>query len=845
MNKGVPQVVLIGRDDTNKKKMYKQTYYPYFYMNENEYVRYKGEFGNLGKFVMDTEGTDARSLDKQVLTKVLVTDPKYITILMKQISKTNKVVLDNSLFTYEGDLSVGNLLPLRMLIDLGIKCGVNIEGETLTPIDFYPRLRIWYIDFEALSDKQGGYTPRNNDPIPIVTVYDSYENKLYTLFVVNSKWFGKGPKFTPDGIVESIVPEEVKYQQELIHFNNEGELLEHLANLIKEKDPDLITAWNLDRYDIYKWIDRMKANHLDPAILSPFNTFNAHSHPYKIKGRVSFDLMKAYKRFTDSELRSYSLGAVSEEEKLGVEKIPFKRSTQWLWDNEPWVLFNRNINDVLIIKALDDKYDLISMFDDLRQEFGTLFSEVLMNYRVIDTALMRMVNRQIALKTVTGEEKQTEDRYLGAVVVEPQTGLHEYIAQFDFSREYPSLIKAFNISPETYRNSEYKGDCYTITYLPKNCTVPKVFKFAKSPKGLIPKLIEYFFNKRTEYEKEMSKAIAEGQSESKIKMWSRRVYNMKKTSNAIYGVMDFGKFRLYNQNCSAATAILGRISVEEIAKYLESIGYNMIYGDTDSVFVELVTDSNEKAVHEGKQLQDKINLHLLTFFTNTYGLKKAPTDMGLKKIYNSFLLIAKKNYAGHSYWDEKKGYKEEYDFKGLEMIRSDSSDLEKIVMEDIVKDVLNGTSSGKINIVKSEVVAKLNRREFAPLQVAYPQQIKEPLKKYPKTDKNGKFTIPCHVRAAIYTNMYLNTNFDQGDKPRRLPIKESELKVGKGQKTLFSKDDPHQTECTWNKFTYPMKDISITEDTDVPSWLLNRIDWDRITERLTAKIDRVVELITK
>ena len=841
MNRGIPQIVLVGRDDSGKKRMYKTTFYPYILMEEKDYLRYVKEVGALSRFVIDVEGSYLRTLDRQILTKVTLRDPKYVSTFIHQISKTNKVLLDNSIWTYEGDLSMGSYIPIRFLIDKGIKTGVEIDDSSgicnFSPVDMDTKLRIWFIDFEALTFKQGSFNPRNKDPIPIVTFYDTYEDKLYTLFVRNAKWFGRGPAFTTDKIIESVCPDEVKIHHEILYYNNEGQLLEALANLVKEKDPDLITAWNLDRYDINKWIDRMKANHLDPATLSPFKTFNGKSHPYKIKGRILFDLMRAFKRFTDSEIRSYALGAVAEEEKLGVDKIPFKQSTQWLWDNEPVVLFKRNINDVLIMIALDKKYDLINMFDDLRKEFGALFSEVLMNYRLIDTALMRMVQiKGIALRTVTGQEKG-EDSYLGAVVVEPIAGLHHFIAQFDFSREYPSMIKAFNISPETYRQPDFKGDCYRIEYQ------GKVFHFVKKPIGQIPNLINYFFNKRTEYEKKYVDAINKKLPENEIKLWYRRVYNMKKTTNAIYGVMDFGKFRLYNQNCSAATAILGRISVEEIAKFVSSGGYQMVYGDTDSVFIQLKAKTQEEAVEEGKELQKNINSRLATFFGTNYDLPAAPTDMGLKKIYDSFLMVAKKNYAGHSFWDEKKGYKEEWDFKGLEMIRSDSSDLEKVFMEEVVRKILMGASSGNIITMKGEVLGKLTRKEFTPIQVAYPQQIKEKLSVYPKPDKNGRPNMPAHVRAAIYSNTYLETDFQLGDKPRRLPIKESVLKVEKNQRTLFSKDEPHSTECVWNKFKFALRDISITEDINVPTWLINRIDYDRIIERLVSKIDKVLGLI--
>jgi len=114
---------------------------------------------------------------------------------------------------------------------------------------------------------------------------------------------------------------------------------------------------------------------------------------------------------------------------------------------------------------------------------------------------------------------------------------------------------------------------------------------------------------------------------------------------------------------------------------------------------------------------------------------------------------------------------------------------------------------------------------------------------YPKPDKNGRPNMPAHVRAAIYSNTYLETDFQLGDKPRRLPIKESVLKVEKNQRTLFSKDEPHSTECVWNKFKFALRDISITEDINVPTWLINRIDYDRIIERLVSKIDKVLGLI--
>jgi DNA polymerase elongation subunit (family B) len=824
----IPTIVLIGRTEQGEKKMWRTVFYPYLYLTEEDYMKVKvqDEY-SISKYVKETEGVRARTLTKKALTKVYIKDSKYVTNLVHFLNKYNKVSLGEPMFTYEADLSAPTMLPIRFLIDSKIKSGVDItDTGNLIPIDMNIKLRKWYIDFEALSSKQGGHGPRKEESIPIVSYYDNYLSILYTLYVKNPKWKDI-PKF------HNLITDTEKHC--ILAFDSEALLLDALTTMVNDYDPDLFTAWNLDRYDIVKWTQRMIINNLDPKGLSPFHSFSWKRIPYRIKGRILFDLMKGFKRFTDAELRSYGLGIISEEENLSIEKIPLNKPTQWIWDNEPEILFKRNVNDVLIIKALDEKYDLVEMFDDLRREFGALFHEVLLNYRVLDTALMRFINDKIVLRTSFKAAKNKES-YLGAVVIEPKPGQYPYVALLDFNREYPSMIKAFNIGPETYRGPDYKGPCYIIEY--NN----KIYKFVKRPRSLLAQLIDFFFNKRDEYEKLYQKAI-EDKDEVKIKAWYRKVFNIKKMTNAIYGVMDYPSFRLYKQECSAATAALGRIGIEQIALIVKDYEYELIYGDTDSSFIPLKSRDKEDAVKEATELAEKINSRLSEYFKKTYGLPSAPTGLGVKKIYDSFLLIAKKNYAGKSFWDEKKGYKEDYDFKGLEAIRSDSSDVEKEVVENIVKLVLNGKGEDA-RIVGYGVLDAVKKKKFNPIDIAYPLQLKADFKEYLRPNKNGKVSVPSHIRAAVYSNMFLDTDYMKEDKPRRLPIL-AEEKTNKGQQALFSNEEVYPTEWIWEGQHFHLNGISITEDMEIPIWFINKINWQHIYERLSGKIEKIMSLVRK
>ena len=863
-----PIVVLIGRDEKGVKRYYQKKYFPYFYLAEKDYMELKDNGYFEGMHVQSVEGCKARNLMKRVMSKVTVADAGRVTDSIKAINKMNKVSAQSGLntlnsieqlktiWTYEADLSKSDLLPLRLLIDKGIKSGVDIEGEELIPIDMNCKLRKWYIDFEAYTVKEYSSGLGIKEPIIMVSVWDNYLNKMYTYYSVNTTW-------KVDWQIRQFFIPFTEFPHEVKAFKTEAMLLDALMELLIELDPDMLIAWNLNRYDIEKWKQRVDFNKnkcIHPfRDISPMHSILWNSKPRRVKGRVLFDLMVAFKEFTDAEIRSYALGYITEEEKLGFPKIPFVGTSGHTWDIAPEVMFKRNVYDVLIEKALDDKYEISETYNDLRTEFGTLFHETFVRHRVIDTVLMRLVHGKVVLKTCD-YGKTEEEHLLGAIVKEPKSDKHYWVGQFDFGREYPNIIKGFNISPETYVDHEIDKDCFIIEYnIPDKGNM--VFRFIKDRIGLLPQLIKFFDDKRDEYEIGRARSIANGESEDKIKVWDRRSYNVKKTSNAIYGVMDFPKFRLNRKECTQATAIVGRISIEELTKFLYDIGYELLYADTDSLFVLFHSNTPEDCLKEGQELQKKLNEHLSIFFTEKYGVEKAPADLGFKKIYKKIMFFGKKNYAGKYVYDEHKGWKEDYDIKGIASVRTDSSMLERSTLETLLKLVLNDEYLSTINGFIDKVLEDFKARKYGYLEVSYPAQIKQKMvydekKKswitdYAKLNKKGRIQIPAHITSAIYSNLYLNTDFGEGDKPRRLPVKfpKKKLKLKKGQVTLFANNEHIYNQANITKYplewefygkTRRVNAISVVEDMTVPPIFLEHIDWDKIEKRLKAKLDKVV-----
>ncbi len=865
-----PCIILCGRGENKERLKRRIVVFPYFYLLEKDYLALK-DSGLLDSIhIQRVEPTPARNIAKRIVTKIYVQDAGRIGDSIKCVNKWNKQITEegianDSVFTYEADLSQAELLPLRWMIDNGIKCGVEIEGNKYTPLDdFSVPLRIWYLDFEAITYREYSTGMNKDEPLMMVGVIDSYENKIYKLYVPNSNWtLEQHTKFQKD-VEFHIADIKARYnmEMEVKECKTEWLFLDGLMQLAIRLDPDLITAWNLNRYDLPKWYQRVMLNEKKCLYkfndLSPIKSVMTRMKPIRVKGRVMFDLMVAFKQFTDAEMDSYSLAYVTDSEELGIEKIPFEGSSGKCWDNKPDIVLKRNINDVLIMKALNDKYGVIETYDELRKEFGLLFHEGFVRNRVIDTALMRMVAGEVVLSTASYEKNSEEDKLLGAIVIKPKKGGHYNVIQLDISRGYPTHIQGFNIGPETYRDKPTK-DCYAVVYdwVDEKTKTLKHFEayFDRTETSLLSRLIKFFNDKRTYYQKEMEKAIAAGAPDSEVKKWERRQYNIKKITNAVYGVMDYSKFRLHKKECTQAVAIIGRIIIEELVKFLNSIGYELLYGDTDSTFISLHNTEPEEMYKEGVELQRIVNEHLDQFFKEKFKVT-IHASIGFKAVYKKIKFLAPKMYGGKYIFEEKKGWKTGYEFKGISSVRSDASNLEKKAVKQVFMYELDDEIE-KIEPYKAELITKLKAHEYVPLDIAYPSQIKkriwfDKVKNYWKTDYafldvNGTLKFPSVARAVIYSNMYLNTGYATGDKPRRLPVKLPK-DLSENQQTLFKEAvNSYPTQWVYRGKTggvqsdliIKVKDIVIVEDYQIPKFFLDSIDYKRIEKRLTDKLNKL------
>jgi DNA polymerase elongation subunit (family B) len=181
--------------------------------------------------------------------------------------------------------------------------------------------------------------------------------------------------------------------------------------------------------------------------------------------------------------------------------------------------------------------------------------------------------------TKTIEELVSNDR--GAMIISPQTGLHENVVVLDYDNEYANLIVNHNLSYETIIPNDN-------------------IRAREKDKGLLPTVVEKFLQRRLRFEV----ALGGLSEESREYLWcQQRMESLKSILVCLYGTSGsiwnrYGNVRVFEE--------INRLSREVLIKtkdVVQKLGYELIYADTDSVFIK-----NHKGITSADQYEKVVNI---------------------------------------------------------------------------------------------------------------------------------------------------------------------------------------------------------------------------------------------
>ena len=620
--------------------------------------------------------------------------------------------------------------PLRFLIDRGIFVGLDVvDGKIIPAESINVPPKVVYFDLEVMSP--AGVLPSPWDPQhPIVSVQCSsnYDNELH-LFTTS-----KGE-----------VPADIHGQRSIVHkAGTERELLLEFARWIQQYDPDVLTGYNANGFDFPYLLRRAQRIGAPISLMSPLRVAEMRRRKAKtadvrlarewevhIPGRECIDLLELYQKVTGGRQGvqvdepwglTFDFKWVVQRE-TGFSYVDYGDSIEQVYDRDVFLEYIRN--DAVALKLLDERLGLIRYLDGLRRIVGCSLTDALSNKKLIDTFALRIRDRPLPSATPKPEAEIAG----GLVVSPPRVGTFENVAVFDLRSLYPSIIIGFNISPETKS--------------PDGEIIIGQWRYKRRPEGILPKVCRMFLSQRDQIREQLKR------NPSPQLKQLETLYKYLVCS--VFGVAGYPGFRLFDPDVANSITFMGRQLVQLLRLELKRNGYEAVYSDTDSIFVQLRTSDRREAYVVEYILQEALRKYSRQFGASLPEVK-------FERLFRRILFKAskkgavKKKYAG--YTDEGLLY-----IIGFEPRRGDTAELTRRLMRDVFVDIL---VRDDVDSAVAKVVKAWNEIDKYPVgDVAIPKSLRK---------RQYQVENPW-LRGVEYSSRVLGKVFREDKRPRLLYVR--------------------------------------------------------------------------
>jgi DNA polymerase elongation subunit (family B) len=708
----VPTIRLFGVTDRGKSiVVFDDSMRPYFYVEPKPDLP-KKDIDNLQDrlFSLEVEGRKPDMVEpikrkilgrETVLFRVTATNPSDVSLLRDfakewsdvkgeyeyAISFYRRYLIDKEFKPARWLLVEGKKYKSSLLTDISVKADRLKELKEFEP----PKLRMLAFDIEVVE-----------------------ENGEETIAMLSMK---------DDRGFQRVISTQKIALKDAEKVGSERDIILRFIHLMRERNPDLILGYNTDRYDMAKLNDKATKYGLGLVLgrdnRPVFFRSKGRISAAHVRGRLHLDLYDFIEHILSANMTSEVLTLDMVSRELigeGKKEMPWREMEQvWktgtgldkvaqhcLKDSELTLKLGKHIVPLIFQFS---RLTGLTPFDCCRVTYSQMVEGLLMRkaYEAGEVILNRPKFDEVLRRRKT-------EPYEGGYVQTPKKGIYENIVLFDFRSLYPSIIVTFNISPETL-------DC-SHSHCQKNRPPEGDHNFCTDREGFLPSILKELIGKRAATKKQMNGL--EGQELSDMK---NRQQAMKILTNSFYGYLGYASSRWYSRMCAMAAASYGRFYIKQVLEMAQKDGFDVIYGDTDSLFVK------SKTKKEAREFLKKIN-----------GKLPGVMEMEFRGMYKRGLFMeaqtglgAKKKYA---LLDEN----DNLVVRGLETRRRDWSSIAKDTQERVVLAVLRERSPSIAMDIVAETVKRLKQEKVNMEDLIIYTQLTKPLGAYEQ--------IGPHVAAA-------------------------------------------------------------------------------------------------
>jgi DNA polymerase-2 len=593
--------------------------------------------------------------------------------------------------------------PQRYLMERFVTGGCLAWGDG--------RQREGYLDLVAASVKPSDFRPTLSY-LSVDIETDGAAGQLLSVALAN------------DTVEEVLMVGEGPAAPGLRYLDDERTLLEAFFDRVLELDPDALIGWNIVDFDLTHLQRRARHHELrlrlgrggeHAVVLPPRN--ETQLPQARLPGRVALDginLLKAatysFERFTLQHVAQQLLG----RGKAITETTDPVEEIRRLYREDKPALARYNLEDCRLVSEIFDKTDLLSFAVERQQMTGLPMDRVGGSVAAFDHLYLPRLHRRGFVAPDVGA---TPSGLIspGGYVLASRPGLYHNVLVLDFKSLYPSIIRTFKIDP---LGLHLAGDDAIEGF--------DGGRFDRE-QHILPELIASLWERRDQAKKAADQPLSRA---------------IKIVMNSFYGVLGTPGCRFFNPKLVSSITRRGHEIITRSRDWLTEQGREVIYGDTDSLFVAIGGGSGEgslaRALEVGRELMTELNRWWQERIREEHQTD-SELELELEVCYARFLMPtlrgseqgSAKRYAG---WlaDERRLV-----VKGLEAVRSDWTDLARSFQRKLLEQVFHDEPV-------EDYVRQTRDRLFAGAldeQLVYRKRLRRGIDSY-------QHNVPPHVKAA-------------------------------------------------------------------------------------------------
>ena len=503
-----------------------------------------------------------------------------------------------------------------------------------------------------------------------------------------------------------------QYGVEIEEESSELDLLNRMVDIVRQHDPDILTGYEVHGSSWGYMIERARCKY-DFNLCDEFSRMLSQSHgrfgkendrwgfnhtsTIRVTGRHIINIWRAMRG--ELNLLQYTMeNVVFHLLHRRIPHYPYKDLTMWYASNKPHGLakvLGYYISRVQLDLEILEQNELIPRTSEQARLLGIDFFSVFSrgSQFKVESLMFRIAKPENFLLPSPSRKQVGQQNALECLplVMEPQSDFYNSpLLVLDFQSLYPSVMIAYNYCYSTFLGrvvswrgqnkmgfTDYQRQQRLLELLKDDINIaPNGIMYVKPEirKSLLAKMLGEILETRVMVKSGMK---IDKDDKSLQRLLNNRQLALKLIANVTYGYTSASfSGRMPCSEIADSIVQTGRETLEKAIALIHSVdrwGAEVVYGDTDSLFVYLKGRTKDDAFDIGTEIAKTIT-----------DMNPRPVKLKFEKVYFPCVLLAKKRYVGFKY--ESKAQKEpDFDAKGIETVRRDGTPAEQKIEEKALK----------------------------------------------------------------------------------------------------------------------------------------------------------------